>query len=596
MSRSAKGESNGRGFTGPGALIVMDGCGIREEESYNCVALAKTPFLEELRASKCAVPGCERNGRFTDVTSYTELIAVGPRVGMPEGAKGSTAVGHEVLSGVDYVHPMYQIDSAIKDGVLVNPVIDEAIDYAVDHNSSIHLMGLVSNNKEHSHIQHLYSILRRAVQRGAGDIVIHYFSDGRGTPPFSAPRFLEDLRNTAAEIIGKKKVGFRVATIGGRDITMNRSAESWYKTEATFRAIIEGEGPRLDEPEAALKEAYDKGLTDQYVTPTVLGDYKGVENHDVLMHWNFRKDRGEFLMRMLVEPVTVLSDRLRDSADDTYSALKRFKRWEHRPDLHFDTLHIVGLVEYYRGMRCPVAFREPVQDISLGKVLANHKINQYRVSGVDKAKALTLLSGNKVGDPLPGEERITIPLPPEVRRYTKEYDQHKGEPGYKFEPYQKYPRIEIEDLTDRIVELIENGDQDTVVLVNLCNPDMVGHTGDVSAGIQCMMSVDKSLEKIVTALRKKNGFALITADHGNIEEMITPDGEPNTFHTANKVPLFIVGPETQPLRDDATLSDVAPTLLSMLFGRELPEVKKGMKGKLIFANGKKGNGKGRKKK
>ncbi|MBW7996881.1 MAG: hypothetical protein FVQ81_10020 [Candidatus Glassbacteria bacterium] len=588
MSRSSNKEPNQRGFKGPGALIIMDGCGIREEESYNCAALARTPFLDELRASKCDVPGCGRNGRFSDVTSCTEIIAVGPRVGMPEGAKGSTAVGHEVLSGVDYVHPMYQLDSAIENGAMINPVIDEAIDYAQAHGSAVHLLGLVSNNKEHSHIYHLYSILRRIVQRGAKKIVIHYFSDGRGTPPFSAPRFLEDLRTTAEEIIGDREVEFTVATIGGRDITMNRSAESWYKTEATFRAIIEGQGPRLEEPEAALKKAYDKGLTDQYVTPTVLGDYKGVDNHDVLIHWNFRKDRGEFLMRMLVEPVSVLTDELRDSADDTYSGLKRFKRWEHRPDLQYDTLHIVGLVEYYRGMHCPVAFREAVQDISLGKVLANHKISQYRVSGVDKAKALTLLSGNKVGDPLPGEERITIPLPPEVRRYTKEYDQHKGEPGYKFEPYQKYPRIEIEDLTDKVVDLIENGDENTVLLVNLCNPDMVGHTGDVSAGIQSMMAVDKSLERIITAIRAKGGFAMITADHGNIEEMITADGEPNTFHTANKVPLFIIGPKTAPLRDDATLSDVAPTLLSLLFGKELPEVKKGMEGKLIFSNGKKG--------
>ncbi len=588
MSRSAKGEPGKRRFTGPGALIIMDGCGIRDEEAYNCPALARTPFLDDLRASKYDKPGNGNNGLFSSVTSCTELIAVGPRVGMPEGAKGSTAVGHEVLSGVDYVHPMYQIENAIKDGVMINPVIDEAIDYAVAHGSAVHLMGLVSNNREHSHVQHLYAILRRIVQRGAGDIVIHYFSDGRGTPPFSAPRFLEDLRSTAAEIIGDKDVKFTIATIGGRDITMNRSAESWYKTEATFRVIIEGQGPKLDEPEAALKEAYDKGLTDQYVTPAVLGGYKGVNNHDVLIHWNFRKDRSEFLMRMLVEPVTDLSERLRTSADDTYQGLKRFKRWEHRPDLHYDTLHIIGLVEYYGGMRCPVAFREPVQDISLGKVLANHQINQFRVSGVDKAKALTLLSGNKVGDPLPGEERVTIPPPPEVRRYIKEYDQHKGEPGYKFEPYRKYPLIEIEDLTDKVLELIDNGDEDTVLLINLCNPDMVGHTGDVSAGIQCMMAVDKSLERIVGALREKGGFAMITADHGNIEEMITADGEANTFHTANKVPLFIVGPPSAPLRDDATLSDVAPTLLALLFGRELPEVKEEMQGKLIFANGKKG--------
>ncbi|MFH1071731.1 MAG: hypothetical protein V1794_19090, partial [Candidatus Glassbacteria bacterium] len=488
--------------------------------------------------------------------------------------------------GVDYIHPMHQINAAVTEGVMVNPVIDEAIDYAVTRDSSIHLMGLVSNNQEHSHILHLYAILRRIVQRGAHKIVIHYFSDGRGTPPFSAPRFLEDLYATAEEIIGERRVSFRVGTIGGRDITMNRSAECWFKTESTFRAIVEGQGPRKDKPEDALKEAYDKGLTDQYVTPTVIGDYQGVENHDVLIHWNFRKDRGEFLMRMLVDPVIDLTDRLRESPDDTYSGLKRFERWKDKPDLYYDTLQIAALVEYYRGMRCPVAFREPVQDISLGKVLSSHGFRQWRVSGIDKAKALTLLSGNKVGQPLPGETRITVPLPPEVKRYIKEYDRHKGETGYKFEPYQKYPKIEIEDLTDQVLQIIAEGDEKTVLLVNLCNPDMVGHTGDVGAGIQCMMAVDRALEKIVTAVRSKGGFTIVTADHGNIEEMMTEDGEPNTFHTANKVPLFIVGPPAMSLRKDGTLRDVAPTLLTLLFGGEIEEVKKGMKGRLLWQNGK----------
>jgi 2,3-bisphosphoglycerate-independent phosphoglycerate mutase len=588
---SKAGKINLPKFDGPSALIIMDGCGVREEEAYNCVALAQTPFLDCLSHGICALTRDPRSRNIFEETSYTELIAVGPQVGMPEGAKGSTAVGHEVLSGVDYSHPMHQINSAIHDGVLVNPLIDEAIDYAVANNSAIHLLGLVSNNQEHSHIVHLYAILRRIVQRGGHKIRIHYFSDGRGTPPFSAPRFLEDLNDmflmisTGEELTKERTVDFKIATIGGRDITMNRSAESWYKTEATFRAIIEGLGPRMDRPEAALKEAYDKGLTDQYVTPTVLGDYQGVENHDVLIHWNFRKDRGEFLMRMLVDPVIDLTERLKDSPDDTYKELKRFERWKNKPDLYYDTLHIVGLVEYYRGMNCPVAFLEPVQDISLGKVLSLYGCHQWRVSGVDKAKALTLLSGNKVGAPLSGEERITIPLPPDLRSYIKEYDQHKGEQGFKLEPYRKYPKIEIEDLTDKVVEIIEAGDSKTLVLVNLCNPDMVGHTGDVSAGIQAMMAVDKALERIVISVRARGGFALITADHGNIEEMITEDGELNTFHTSNKVPFFMVGPPKMKLRQGGTLKDVAPTFLALLLGREIEEVKKGMKGKPLFLNG-----------
>ncbi|MBN2288665.1 MAG: hypothetical protein JXQ83_04985 [Candidatus Glassbacteria bacterium] len=571
-------------FNGPSALIIMDGCGIRKEEAYNCVALARTPFLYFLREGDGKWLEPEMRKILGDPSS-SELVAVGPAVGMPEGAKGSTAVGHEVLSGVDYIHPMHQINSAIKDGVMENHLIDEAIDYTVAMNSKIHLLGLVSNNQEHSHVLHLYAILRRIVQRGGKKIRIHYFSDGRGTPPFSAPRFLEDLTMTAEEMIGDKPVDFKIATIGGRDITMNRSADSWYKTENTYRAIIEGQGPRMAKAEDALKAAYDKGLTDQYVTPTVLGDYEGVDNRDLIIHWNFRKDRGEFLMRMLVDPVTDLTETLRNSSDETYSGLERFERWKNRPSLHYDTLHFVGLVEYYRGMNCPVAFREPVQDISLGKVLSMHGYHQYRMSGVDKAKAVLLLSGNKVGDPLSGEERITVPLPDEVRTYIKDYDQHKGERGFKMEPYAKYPKLEIEELADKVVEVVRNGDSKTVILVNLCNPDMVGHTGDVSAGIQAMMAVDRALQKIVAAIRAKGGFAVITADHGNIEEMLTEDDEPNTFHTGNKVPLLIVGPPKLKIRGEGTLSDVAPTFLRLLFGKELDEVRKGMKGKVLFANG-----------
>ena len=569
-------------FKGPSALIVMDGAGIRDEEAYNCMALARTPFMDCLRDGRCIEPNGNDLGELYKVTSYTSVVAVGPRVGMPEGAKGSTAVGHEVLSGVDYIHPMYQINSSIQDGVMDNPVVDEAIDYAVAHNSAIHLMGLVSNNQEHSHIIHLYAILRRTVQRGCRKIRIHYFSDGRGTPPYSAPRFLEDLRQHAREIIGDKPVDFKVATIGGRDITMNRSAETWFKTEQTFRAIIEGQGPRVADPEEALKKNYDKGLTDQYVTPSVIGDYQGVDNHDAMLHWNFRKDRGEYLMRMLLEPVTDLTERLRSSGDITYRDLVRFERWKNRPQLHYDTLYIAGLVEYYRGMTSPVAFREPIQDISLGKVLSNRGFEQYRISGVDKAKAVLLFSGNKVGEPLPGEHRIRVSLPEDVREYVKGYDQFKGEKGYRFEPYAKFPKIEIENLTDTVVEIIDKGDSRTVIMINLCNPDMVGHTGDVSAGIQAMMAVDKALSRIVGAIRAKGGFTIITADHGNIEEMITPDGEPNTFHTANKVPLFIIGPPKMNLREDGTLKDVAPTFLRLLLGEEVPEVKKGMRGRLLF--------------
>ena len=565
---------------GPIVELILDGCGIRRETEYNAVAFARTKFLDYLKGLSNDIKPEHRD--LIGKPAYTTLTAVGEEVGMPRDAKGSTAVGHELLSGVAYLHPMLRIARSIKNGIMVNEEVDKLLTFIKEKSSTLHLIGMVSNNQEHSHIQHLYAILSRAFNLGVEKIRIHFISDGRGTPPHSAPRFVEDLNDWIAENLPERKIDIKIATIIGRDIAMNRSSATWYKTEKTLRAIVEANAPRYSTIEKAIKEAYQKGLNDQYIPPSVIGDYQGFNNYDGVILWNFRKDRMEFLARMLVDPIHTLTERLRNSQDNTYKNFNEFSRVIYKKDLNFSTIKILALVEYYRDIPCPVAFREPVHQWSLGKMLSHFGFRQYKISGVDKAKAIALLNGSKQEDLLPREKRITIPLPADMLEYIKGFDTYKGEEGYKEDPYIKFPQMELVDLTNKIIELIEQAEPFTCIMANIANPDMVGHTADVVACIKAMEIVDWSVKRITLATLKKKGIVFITADHGNIEELITEEGEPNTFHTRSPVPFIIVGAGDVRLRPDGTLKDVAPTILFFALGREEPLAREKLPGQLLI--------------
>lgn len=566
--------------TGPILELILDGWGDRPEAEYNCCAFARTRFLDYVTGR--AQRADEEIERAIGPTGYTTLTAVGPAVGMPEGAKGSTAVGHEVLSGVRYEHPMLQVERAMPDGVMRNPVIDELCDHVVAHGSRLHLVGMVSNNREHSHIQHLYAILRVAAERGVERVVLHFISDGRGTPPFSAPRFVEDLEDRIEEIVATHpRIRITVATIMGRDIAMNRSSATWYKTEAAYRAIVEGEAERTRTVVDALRAEYARGVNDQYVTPRVIGGYRGLSDHDGLLHWNFRKDRAEFLMRMLLDPIDELSERLRSSGDADYATLDRFRRLTVTPELDLTTVRVAALVEFYQGIPCPVAFRPPPQDWSLGAFLSHFGFRQVRISGVDKAKAVALLSGGEREELYEGEERVVVPMPRDMQDYMRAYDEKKGEPGFTQDPYARFPLVELRELTRAVLETVDAADARTCIMVNLCNPDMVGHTADIMAGITAMEEVDHAVQKCVVATVQRGGVCFITADHGNIEEMLTEDGEPSTFHTAADVSFVIAGAGPVPLRAGGSLRDVAPTLLYFALGEEAPEVRRAFPGRVL---------------
>lgn len=534
-----------------GVLVIIDGWGINSRQDSNAVTLAPTPFYDSLRKSP--------------------ITAVGPRVGMPPGAKGSTAVGHEVLSGVSYIHPMLRVSDDIDMGVLHNTLLDALLKKTATLGSALHLMGLVSANREHSDIHHLYAIIRRAVQLEVRKIFIHFFSDGRGTPPFSAVRYAEDLlEKTDSASMGV--TGISIATVGGRDITMNRSTGAWYKTLNTYKAIIKGEARKAPDIFSALKEDYDKGITDQYITLRSLGEYRGVSDNDTLLHWNFRKDRARLLMQLLLEP----EEKLRDLTGE-----KGFIRPRSGPD--YSSLNFCGLVEYYKNMPCDVLYRDLTQEVSLGHLLEEYGYRQYRVSGADKKHAMKLLSGGSREEPFEHEERIVVPLPEEMRRYVKLYDEKKGAPGFTQDPYAKFPEIELNELTDTTVDLIEKAEGRTFIAVNISNPDMVGHTADLKAGVKAAAAVDGALEKICRAAGRKNAVTVITSDHGNLETIVDDSGNPSTYHTRNPVPLIIPGKENL-LADDGSLADVAPTMLYLLEPERKDDIQKKLKGRILIEN------------
>ncbi|MEA3505998.1 MAG: hypothetical protein U9R36_00655, partial [Elusimicrobiota bacterium] len=384
-------------------------------------------------------------------------------------------------------------------------------------------------------------------------IYIHFFSDGRGTPPFSAVRFAEDLIDKSKEIAGSN-AEIKIATVGGRDITMNRSVDSFQKSISAFRAIIDADGPREKDIFKVLKKFYDKGITDQYIDVTVLGDYRGVSNNDTLMHWNFRKDRAWILIYLMTEP----AERIRKKIE-----VPEFKKTASNI-LDYSTLTFMTFIEVYKGVPCSVIYPDKEQPYSLGSILEEFGYRQYRISGVDKAQAVVLLSGGSRIEPFEHEKRITIPLPEDMSGYSDGYDENKGEEGYKKDPYEKYPELEIEDLTGKIIEKVEESGGKEFIIANIANGDMVGHTAGRKASVKAAEAVDRALKKIAGAVVKKNGTLFITADHGNLEILKTEDGTASTFHTKNNVPFAVVPQDRAKFKEGGTLKDVAPTVLAAM--------------------------------
>ncbi|MFQ5587014.1 MAG: 2,3-bisphosphoglycerate-independent phosphoglycerate mutase, partial [Thermodesulfobacteriota bacterium] len=455
----------------------------------------------------------------------TKLNASGLSVGLPEGQMGNSEVGHLTLgSGRVILQELTRISKVIETGEFYeNRVLKNTISLVKGRGAALHLMGLVSDGGVHSHIDHLYAILTMAKRSGLKEVYIHAFMDGRDTPPQSGKGYIEEL----AAFIEREKVG-TIATVSGRYYGMDRD-NRWDRVEKAYRAMVYGDGKVADGPVEAVETAYERGETDEFILPTVIksngGGTAAVKDGDGILFFNFRSDRARELTRAFTK-----------EGFDGFMI-------EHRPALST----YVCLTEYDADSQLPVVF--PPQDLDniLGAVLSERGVSQFRTAETEKYPHVTFFFNGGIEEAYKGENRLLIPSPKEVATYDLK------------------PEMSACEVTDKLVDRIDTG-PDRFILINYANGDMVGHTGILEAAVSACETVDASIGRVVEAAQSRGWTILITADHGNSEQMIDYDtGEPHTAHTTNSVPFILVDDALKGSRlREGGLSDVAPTILDLM--------------------------------
>lgn len=493
----------------PLVLMILDGFGHSDSPESNAVFAAKKPVLDRLWAT---VP----NGL---------ISGSGMDVGLPDGQMGNSEVGHMNLGAGRVVYQDFtRVTKAIRDGEFFeNPTICAAVDKAVNAGKAVHFMGLLSDGGVHSHQDHLIAMAELAFKRGAEKIYLHAFLDGRDTPPKSAASSIE-LLDASFQALGKG----RIASIIGRYFAMDRD-NRWDRVAQAYNLIVDGKGEfNAATAQEGLEAAYARGESDEFVKATSIGEPVKVEDGDAVVFMNFRADRARELTRVFVE-------------DD----FKEFER-ARQPKL----AGFVMLTQYAASIPAPSAFAAGSLENVLGDYLAKNGKTQLRIAETEKYAHVTFFFSGGREEPFPGEERILIPSP-------------------KVATYDLQPEMSAPEVTDRIVDAIENQRYD-VIVVNYANGDMVGHSGVFDAAVKAVECLDTCVGRIVEALEKVGGEALITADHGNVEQMADEStGQAHTAHTTEPVPFIYVGKRDLKVREGGVLADVAPTML-MLLGLEKP--------------------------
>mgnify|MGYP000093601375 CR=1 FL=1 len=488
----------------PVALVIMDGYGIAPRKDGDATRAANTPYIDELF----------RNN------PTSQLGASGKSVGLPEGQMGNSEVGHLNLGSGRIIYQDYtRINKALEDDELIsNSKIKESFDHVKSNNSALHLMGLVSDGGVHSHIRHLFGLLEAAKRSEIEDVYIHAILDGRDTPPQSAINYLEELENKIAEIgIGE------IATVSGRYYTMDRD-KRWERTELAYDALVLGKGKEADSAIQAVKASYEEDVDDEFVVPVVINSEGRIKNNDSVFVFNFRADRVRQITKAL--------------------ALKDFEGFD-RPKEHPENLYYLCMTEYDEKFDLPVAFGPQEVKDTLGEVLSREGLKQLRIAETEKYAHVTFFFNGGVEVANPGEDRILIQSPQEVATYDQK------------------PEMSAEEVTDKLLELLDNEDYDVIIL-NYANCDMVGHSGDFDAAVKAVEAVEKGVSQIVPAILERGGQVLLTADHGNAEQMKEEDGSPFTAHTTNPVPLaYLGGPEDASI-EAGILADISPTILDIL--------------------------------
>ena len=490
----------------PTTLIIMDGFGLRHETEGNAVAAAATPRLEQ----------------FFQEFAHTELSASGLDVGLPAGQMGNSEVGHtNIGAGRVVFQDLPRISKAIDDGSFFeNPAYVRAMDACREHDSSLHLMGLLSDGGVHSHLEHLFALMKLARDRGLEKVYIHAFLDGRDVSPTSGADFVARTVEKCRELgVGK------IATVMGRFYAMDRD-KRWDRVEAAYDAMVYGEGAAINPvPVAAVKNAYANGVTDEFVEPVICDPDGTISDHDSVIFFNFRPDRAREITRAFVDP--------------DFSGFTR----------QYFPVTFVCTTEYDATMpNVEVAYPRLSVRNGLGEYLSSMGLTQLRIAETEKYAHVTFFFNGGVETQFPGEDRVLVPSP-------------------KVATYDLQPEMSADEVADKCVERIESGAYDVIIL-NFANCDMVGHTGVFDAAVRAVETVDTCVGRVVDATMKMGGIAMITADHGNAEVMTQPDGSPMTAHTTNPVPFILCGAGTE-LRK-GRLADIAPTILDVM-GLAVPE-------------------------
>ena len=491
----------------PTALIIMDGFGISDSDSGNAVHAANTPCLD----------------RFFREFAHTELSASGLDVGLPDGQMGNSEVGHTNIGGGRVVfQDLPRITKSIADGdFFTNPAYNRAMDACLEKGTALHLMGLMSDGGVHSHLDHLFALLKLAKDKGLARVYIHCFLDGRDVSPTSGAGFVQQVADKCREIGAGK-----IATVMGRYYAMDRD-KRWDRVEQAYDAMVYGEGAVYNpDPVAAVKESYEKDITDEFVEPVVCDRDGTISDNDSVIFFNFRPDRAREITRTLVDP--------------DFDGFTR----------QFFPVTFVCNTEYDATMpNVEVAYPRNTVRNGLGEYLSQMGLTQLRIAETEKYAHVTFFFNGGSETVFPGEDRVLVPSP-------------------KVATYDLQPEMSAPEVCRQCVERIESGAYDVIIL-NFANCDMVGHTGVFDAAVKAVETVDECVGKVVDAVLKMGGIAMITADHGNAEQMTEPDGSPMTAHTTNLVPFILCGAGTE-LRKNGRLADIAPTILDVM-GLACPE-------------------------
>ncbi len=497
----------------PVLLLILDGWGHREETADNAIAQANAPNWQRL-LTECPHTLVHTEGKF---------------VGLPDGQMGNSEVGHmNIGAGRIVYQDLTRVDAAIEDGsFFANPELLAACDAVNQRHSTLHVFGLLSPGGVHSHEAHIFALLELAKQRGVKHVAVHAFLDGRDMPPKSATASLQGLSDVCAKLGNTK-----LATISGRYFAMDRD-NRWDRVELAYRAITEAAAEfSADDGISGLNQAYARGENDEFVKPTIIHGGAKFTDGDAVVFMNFRADRARQLTSVFVSPD------FSGFAKPRQIKLSRF----------------VCLSEYSADLPAPVAFAPELLNQTLGEIVSQAGLTQLRIAETEKYAHVTFFMSGGVEAQWPGEQRVLIPSP-------------------KVATYDLQPSMSCPQVTTELVDAITQQRFD-LIICNIANPDMVGHTGIMSAAIEAVETVDHSLGQLRAAIESVGGEMIVTADHGNLEMMRDPQtGEPHTSHTVGPVPLVFVGRKAK-LRSGGALRDIAPTLLQML-GLPKPEAMTG---------------------